>query len=74
MKTTQVRDVVLQKAPVACTEYSWKRLHVGHTKETLVLIGRRGTGLPWKQTALPPWQMVVVMVSGAGCSDGGIPR
>lgn len=30
--------------------YSWNRLHVGHTKEAL---RRRGTELPWKQTALP---------------------
>lgn len=55
-------------APLSSTGgYSWNRLHVGHTKETSVLIGRRGTELPWKQTALPPQQMVVVRVSGAGC-------
>lgn len=36
-------------------EYSCNRLHVGYTKGTSMCTGRRGTQLPWKQTALPPF-------------------
>lgn len=52
-----------QHPSAAWSGYSWNRLHVGHTKEAQ---RRRGTELPWKQTALPSEQMVVVRVSGAG--------
>lgn len=47
---------------------------MGDTIEAPYLIGRRGTELPWKQTALPPEQMVDVRITGAGCHDGGIHR